>query len=215
MLFFAACAGCKSRAPMVKNHEVTFQKKLHALHHWRVLSADLVKSLQQNVDVSGRTVFVEVLGNETEFSEAFGKLVVSTLNEHGIKVSTVEKGADIKLVLANQAVFHGRRFATPHPLNFINNSSNPLLTLPLAVGNLVTGDDSGSPGQTRGELLVTAWAHQKGRVLHCSNHIAYVPVKDAPLYVSSANWDHFERIETSRRGYGNWLSACFGDDSRW
>lgn len=200
---------------MVKNHPVTFQKKLHAVHHWRVLSADLVDSVRQNVDVSGKSFFVEVLSSDTEFSEAFGKLVVSTLTERGIQVSTVEKGADMKLVIGNQAIFHGRRFATPHPLNFINNSSNPLLTLPLAVGNLVGGDDSGSPGQTRGELIVTAWVHQRDRLLHCSNHISYVPVKDAPLYVSAANSDQFYRLEASRSGWGNWLSSRFGDDSRW
>ena len=202
-------AGCKTHAPMIQNHQVTFQKKLKAVHHWKVLANDLVKSLQAREEFAGKTVFLDVLQPEPEFSQAFGKLVISALTEKGFQVASAEQGADFKLILGTQVVFHGRRYG------FGANATDGLSALALGFRNLLAGDSSGSPGQTRGELLVTSWVHQKNRVLYCNNQIAYVPVKDASLYLSESEWDQFSKAESARGGLGSWFSSSFSDDSQW
>ncbi len=194
---------------MVENHQVSFQKKLNAVHHWRVLADELVAKFRAQKQFAGRTLYVDVLHEETEFSQAFGKLVISALTEKGIKVVSTEQGADLKLILGNQVVFHGRRYGLGL------NATSGLSALTLGLRNVVAGDDSGSAGQTRGELLVTAWIHHGNRVHYCSNQIAYITPKDASLYLSELELEKFRQLETSRRGFKHWFSYSFADDSRW
>jgi hypothetical protein len=85
----------------------------------------------------------------------------------------------------------------------------------LAVRNWFTGDESGSPGTTRGEVLTTLWINKKASTLYCANQIAYFNIKDASLYLSPDELVHFSGVEQSRSGLFNWFSAIMGDDSRW
>ena len=205
-----ACASCKTNVPMIENHKLSFQKRLQAVQHWKLLSAELVTKLQQSErKFPGDTVYVDMLGEETEFSQAFGKLLISTLTERGFKVASVESGADVKLLVGSQVVFHGRRYGSGF------NATSPISDLALGVRNLLAGDNSGSPGRTRGELLVTAWVHHKDRVLYCSNQIAYITTKDASLYLSGEGWEQFSRVEASRSGFNQWLASSLTDDNRW
>ena len=204
----AVCANCKTNVPMRENHKLSFQKRLQAGQHWKLLSAELVTKLQQSEHkFAGHTVYVDRLGEETEFSQAFGKLLISTLTEKGFKVASVESGAVVKLLVGNQVLFHGRRFGSGF------NATSPISELALGVRNLLAGDNSGSPGRTRGELLVTAWVHHKDRVLYCSNQVAYITTKDAPL--SGEGWEQFSRIEASRSGFKQWLASSLADNNRW
>jgi hypothetical protein len=150
-----------------------------------------------------------VLQPDPEFSQAFGKLVISALTEKGFQVASTEQGADFKLIIGTQVVFHGRRYG------FGTNATEGFGALALGFRNLLAGDNSGSPGKTRGELLVTSWVHKKNRVLYCNNQIAYVPVKDASLYLSDSEWEQFSKAEASRGGLGSWFSSSFKDDSQW
>jgi len=204
-----ACAGCKTNAPMVENHTLTFQKKLQAVQHWKVLSSELVARLEQNGQFSGRSVYVDMLGEDTEFSQAFGKLLVAALSERGFKIVSVESAAEVKLLVGNQVIFHGRRYGSGF------NATSAVGALALGVRNAVAGDNSGSPGQTRGELLVTSWVHHRNRVLYCDNQIAYITTKDAPLYLSGTNWEQFSQLEASRSGFKHWLASSLSDDNRW
>lgn len=202
-------AGCKTRAPMIENHPVTFQKKLKAVHHWKVLARELVSRLQSEELFGGKIVYLDVLQSDTEFSQAFGKLVISALTEKGFKVTSSERGSDLKLIIGNQVIFHGRRYGLGL------NATNSLSALGLGFRNVLAGDDSGSAGQTRGELLVTSWVHQRNRVLFCNNQIAYITPKDASLYLSEPEFEKFSQLEASRSGFRHWLAESFKDDSRW
>ena len=95
---------------MVENHPVTLQKKLLAVHHWKVLAAELVSKLQSHEEFAGKTLYVDVLRDETEFSQAFGKLVISTLTERGFKVVSSKQGADLRLLIGYQVVIHERSY---------------------------------------------------------------------------------------------------------
>lgn len=204
-----ACAGCKTRAPMVENHPVTFQKKLNAVHHWRVLADELVSKLEAQEQFAGKRLYVDTLHEETEFSQAFGKLVISTLTKKGFKVVSSEQAADLKLIIGNQVIFHGRRYGVGL------NATTGLSAIALGLRNVLAGDDSASAGQTRGELLVTAWIHQGNQVHYCANQIAYITPKDATLYLSESESEKFQQLEASRRGFKRWFSSSFADDSRW
>ncbi|MBJ7391382.1 MAG: hypothetical protein JHC85_07455 [Chthoniobacterales bacterium] len=193
---------------MVENHPVTLQKKLLAVHHWRVLAAELVSKLEGHEEFAGKTLYVDVLRDETEFSQAFGKLVISTLTERGFRVVSSEQGADLRLIIGNQVVLHGRRYG----IGF--NATTGLSALALGVRNVLAGDDSGSAGQTRGELLVTSWIHHGNRVHYCANQIAYITPKDASLYLSESEWEKFRGREASERGFKHWFSESAADVSR-
>jgi hypothetical protein len=207
-LFFSL-TGCKTNVPMIKNQRVTYQRKLKAVHHWNVLSKDLARALRARGEFAGKTLFVEIPQPESEFSRAFEKLVISALTDEGFRVASTKKAADLSLIVGTQAVFHGRRYG------FAFNGTDILGTVALGVGHLITGDDSGSPGQTRGELLVTSSVHEGRNLPYCHNQIAYIAVKDASLYLTDPEWEKFRQAEAAREESGSWLSHAFRDDSLW
>jgi hypothetical protein len=44
---------------MVENHPFTLQKKLLAVHHWKVLAAELVSKLHSLGGFAGKTLYVD------------------------------------------------------------------------------------------------------------------------------------------------------------
>lgn len=208
-MIFAAFIGCKTNTPMVRHHNWTMQTKLQAVQHWREFAVKMADNLQNDGQFNGRTIYVETLGEDSEFSAAFGKLLVAALMDRGFRIAQTNQGADLKLVVGHQVLVHGRRFG------FSMNATGVLSGLGLGARNLITGDESGSPGKTRGELLTTVWIHKQSRVLYCKNQIAYINAKDASLYLTPEEFDLFSKSEDSRSGLLNWFSATMGDNSRW
>jgi hypothetical protein len=207
-LFFSL-NGCKTNAPMIENHRVTYQRKLNAVHHWDILAKDLAKAFHAHGEFAGRTVYLEIPQPESDFSRAFEKLVISALTDKGFRVAANERAADLKLIVGAQAVFHGRRYG------FASNGTDLLGAITLELRNFLTGDAPGSPGQTRGELLVTSWVREGKSLPYCRNQIAYIPVKDASLYLTDPEWERFRKTESAREDTGSWLYHAFRDDSRW
>lgn len=201
--------GCKTNTPIVRHHEWSTQTKLQAVQHWKVFAARMADNLVRDGQFSGQSVHVETLGENTEFSYAFSNLLVSELIDRGFKVVQADRSADIKLVVGHQLLVHGRRFG------FSLNATAPLGGLALGVRNVFTGDDSGTPGKTRGELLSTLWILRNSKVLYCKNQVAYINSKDTSLYLTSEEFENFSKSEESRSKLSNWFSEIWTDDSRW
>jgi hypothetical protein len=219
-IFLVVLAGCKTNTPMVRHHPWTMQTKLQAVHHWREFAKGMAHDLQARGQFEGCTFSVENIGPESEFSSAFAKLLVSALIEGGFKIAQPNKGASLKIVLGHQIIVHGRRFGHCGLVSDITgrgsmNATGIVGGVGLAVRNWFTGDESGSPGTTRGEVLTTLWINKKASTLYCANQIAYFNIKDASLYLSPDELVHFSGVEQSRSGLFNWFSAIMGDDSRW
>jgi hypothetical protein len=219
-IFVLVLVGCKTNTPMVRHHKWTLQTKLQAVHHWREFANGMVDDLQRRGTFEGCTFSVENSGEGSEFSSAFSKLLVSALIERGFKVAQPSRGSNFKIVIGHQIIVHGRRFGHCGLVNDITGRGSMNATdlgsgLGLAVRNWFTGDESGSPGTTRGEVLTTLWILKQTNVLYCGNQIAYFNVKDAPLYLGPDQLGQFAAVEKSRSGLFNWFVAIMGDDSRW
>ena len=213
-ILVVALVACKTNTPMVRHHSWTLQTKMQAVQHWQKFAVEMAENLRCSGQFTGAAFSVETSGNDTEFSSAFSKLLVSALIERGFRIVKSKQAANFEIILGHQVIVHGRRFGHCVGLGGIN-ATDLGSGLGLAVRNWFTGDESGSPGSTRGELLTTLWIQKKTSVLYCENQIAYFNVKDAPTYLAPDDLGHFSRIEESRSGLFNWFSAIMGDDSRW
>jgi hypothetical protein len=213
-ILVVALVACKTNTPMVRHHAWTLQTKVQAVQHWQKFAVEMAENLRRSGQFTGATFSVETNGKNTEFSSAFSKLLVSALIERGFRIVQSKQAANFEIILGHQVIVHGRRFGHCVGLGGMN-ATDPGSGLGLAVRNWFTGDESGSPGSTRGELLTTLWIRKKISVLYCENQIAYFNVKDAPTYLAPDDLGHFSGIEESRSGLFNWFSAIMGDDSRW
>lgn len=218
-IFLVVLAGCKTNTPMVRHHPWTMQTKLQAVQHWREFAKGMAHDLQARGQFEGCTFSVENIGPETEFSSGFAKLLVSALIENGFKIAEPNNGPSLKILLGHQIIVHDRRFGHCRHVSDITglrsmNATDLVSGIGFAVRNWFTGDESGSPGKTRGEVLTTLWVVKKTGTLYCENQIAYFNTKDASLYLSPDELVHFSQLEKSRSSMFNWFSAI-GDDSRW
>lgn len=201
--------GCKTNTPIVRHHQWSAQTKLQAVQHWKVFAARMAENVSSSGQFPSQTVHLETLGESTEFSYAFANLLVSELIDRGFKVVQADRKADAKLVVGHQVLVHGRRFG------FSMNATAPLGGLAMGMRNMLTGDDSGTPGQTRGEVLSTLWILQNSKVLYCRNQVAYINSKDASLYMTEEEFGKFSKSEESGSKLSNWFSEVWTDDSRW
>ena len=194
---FACLVGCKTTVPVVENQRWSLQKKVQAAEHWKRLANDMVKDLEKSGNLDGKTIYVTSLGERTDFSDAFSKLVLGALTEREIQVIDSNQSDVPNLVLANQLLLHGRRYGyLENPVG--KNGTSVFSGMLLGVRNFFTGDDTGQSNETRGELLVSALVYKNNRLLGCRNHAAYIQVKDASLYLTPSDWNSFSESEWPR-----------------
>jgi hypothetical protein len=194
---FACLVGCKTTVPVVHHQRWSLQKKVQAAEHWKRLATDMVNDLEKSGNLDGKTIYVTSLGERTDFSDAFSKLVLGALTERGIPVTNSGHGGVPNLVLTNQLLLHGRRYGYfKNPTG--NNGTSVFSEMLLGVRNFFTGDDTGQSNQTRGELLVSALVYKNNKLIGCRNHAAYIQVEDASLYLTPEDWIGFSESEWPR-----------------
>lgn len=196
-LVFACLLGCKTNSPVVQHQRWSLQKKVQAAEHWKRLANELVDDLEKSGSLNGKTIYVTSLGERTDFSDAFSKLVLGALTDREIQVSDSSQSSVPNLVLTNQLLLHGRRYGYLHRPEG-NNETSVLSRLLLGVRNFFTGDESRRSDETRGELLVSALVYKNNKLIECRNHAAYIQIKDAALYLTPSDWNDLCESEWPR-----------------
>ena len=175
LCLLSGALGCKTNVPMVKHQPGTFQTKLQAAEHWRIMAHELVGRIASDPALRSKPVYVQPPAEVTPFSEAYGKLLMSELMRSSVPVAEVPGAGQVWLSVTNQLIQHGDR-------EFCCNPTTVFGAIGYGLRDIFVGDGLGTERQTRKELLVTATIHENEVLRLTDTQIVYVSPMDGPLY---------------------------------
>ncbi len=100
-----------SQVPVPTGFNLTTQKKMQSVHHWKVLAKEVAdkidKRLENKVTMNKKPIYVASSGT-TAFEKAFKKLLVSQLVNRGVYVSN-QQGNNMILSFEVEIIEHNKR----------------------------------------------------------------------------------------------------------
>jgi hypothetical protein len=115
MLVISACQICPripelAQAPVPTHHDLTTQKKMQAVEHWKLLAEEVAAEVKEQVRKSlyiNRGIYVAPSGT-TEFEKNFRQLLISSLVRENLNV-TNRQGDHLILSFSVDLVRHSKR----------------------------------------------------------------------------------------------------------
>lgn len=170
--------------PLAKNFKKSYLNKLQSAAHWNILAENEADEISRKLNIE-LTVSIEKDSNESEFEEAYRKMLTSHLLRNGIKVEDLS--GDYLLACDVQVVNHEDRDLVPPPAGSFTTlfmiSQIPELAvaaIPFATDNYFAKIfDTFTPNT---EVLITTEIKQGTAIIQSSTHVYYFNPKDEPLY---------------------------------
>ena len=197
--------GCKTHTPMVRYHDGTYQVKVEAAAHWRLMADELCKQLSTKTGLRDSAIFIEPLPKDaSDFDLAYHRMVKVQLLSQDWKVVDRPEDAPLRTSIETQLVPHGTRnwananegarfweagltgdeyWDECYP-GFWGNATTFFSDFGYSLAHFFTGDETGFDWQTSTDLIVTAIVRKDGVPSFGHTQIVYVAAKDAPLYMA-------------------------------
>jgi len=189
---------CQSQVPMASTYELTFQQKMQAAEHWRVLARDIVTQVAERARPYGYDIAIEREGAGTVFATAFDDMLVTEFVQSGFVVRETAQPGDLLLRYKTQLVTHAPGRDVRPPLGTFVALGGGVIALHAALENTLSAGNinvmtaataglleagSGSIAQvTDTEFIVTTSLLSDGLYVARYTDIYYLPDADANLY---------------------------------
>ena len=190
--------GCQSQVPMAASYEMTFQQKMQAAEHWRVLARDIVAQVGQRAAPYGYDIAIEREGATTVFATAFDDMLVTEFVQSGFVVRETAQPGSLLLRYKTQLVTHAPGRDVRPPIGTFAALGGGIIALHAALDNTLSAGNinvltgvtagalelgSGSIAQvTDTEFIVTTSLLSDGMYVARYTDIYYLPDADADLY---------------------------------
>lgn len=106
---------CQSQVPMASSYDLSFQHKMQAAEHWRILARDIVAQVALRAAPYGYDIAIEREGSDTVFATAFDDMLVTEFVQQGFIVRETAQPGSLLLRYKTQIVTHapGRQVRPP------------------------------------------------------------------------------------------------------
>lgn len=102
----------QSQVPVPRHHDLSLQRKMQALEHWKILAEDIAANVREEIENSrhaGKPVYVAAAGT-TDFEKNFRELLISALVAKNIDIRTTNhRGGHGLLDFKLATVAHNKR----------------------------------------------------------------------------------------------------------
>ena len=193
-----ALGACQSQVPLASTYELTFQQKMQAAEHWRVLARDIVGQVALRAAPYGYDIAIEREGPSTVFATAFDDMLVTEFVQNGFIVRESAQPGGLLLRYKTQLVTHAPgREVRPPAGTFVALGAGIIalhaaLENTLSAGNInvLTAATAGALEVTSGsiaqvtdtEFIVTTSLLSDELYVARYTDIYYLPDADAGLY---------------------------------
>ena len=184
--------GCATRVPLVQHHEGAYQIKVQALEHWDLMAKEVAAKTTSFPGFATKAIKVETntvsttyipreegLGRAFEdtrntfFTAAFSDMIRSELANSSMEL-TEAATAPLSLVVRVHLARHGTRFRV-NPTTIFGAAG-------YGVEHIFTGQEVGTPGSTKSEVLVVTEIREGERIRMAVKQIVYVSPDEGYLY---------------------------------
>jgi hypothetical protein len=193
-----ALGACQSQVPLASTYDLTYQQKMQAAEHWRVLARDIVAQVALRAAPYGYDIAIEREGPSTVFATAFDDMLVTEFVQSGFLVRDTVQAGGLLLRYKTQLVTHAPGRDVRPPVGTFVALGGGIIALHAALENTLSAGNinvltaatagalelsAGSIAEvTDTEFIVTTSLLSEDLYVARYTDIYYLPDGDADLY---------------------------------